>query len=395
MLFPQTSQQIGGQTMKVLHISYDFPDPINSNKTKVIQRLIEASPPEISNDCISLNRVNKKQKEEVITSGNVTALAVYGLPLGLNFRSLIRRATSQIEQLKIALSDYDVFYAHKLSFEGPIAMALSEKYNRPFILDIMQTDCKVLKFRPDLKPLYRKMLTRCVGITFSTYWVETWLKEKFGSDFYHHTLKEKMKLLPYIANVNHSLLHQEHNNKYVCAVDLKKANYRIKNMERLLRSVAILKKKGRFIRLDIYGYGIEMPKVEEAVKRLNLQDRVRVLGRVNNEEIQQVFSGYKAFILASWPESFGVVFIEALRAGIPIIYSDHMAIDGFFNDYMCQVKVKYNSVESLADAFIEIEQRYDEYKYGVEQLQQSGKLEQFTKCCVGETYGELLRDLLH
>ena len=45
----------------------------------------------------------------------------------------------------------------------------------------------------------------------------------------------------------------------------------------------------------------------------------------------ETLNGYTALVLPTLRETFGMVYIEALFAGVPILYSQDRGVDGFFD----------------------------------------------------------------
>lgn len=70
----------------------------------------------------------------------------------------------------------------------------------------------------------------------------------------------------------------------------------------------------------IYGDGPEKKNLEELIFKHNLQNNVKILGEVNN--IYDKYSEYAAYIMTSRSESFGMVLVEALKSGIPVVSFD-------------------------------------------------------------------------
>lgn len=77
--------------------------------------------------------------------------------------------------------------------------------------------------------------------------------------------------------------------------------------------------------LIIAGDGRLKSDLEELVSNLGLDDQVKIPGYLRREEVVELLDRSHAFVLASRAETFGVVVIEALARGIPVISSD---IDG-------------------------------------------------------------------
>lgn len=59
--------------------------------------------------------------------------------------------------------------------------------------------------------------------------------------------------------------------------------------------------------------------LRQQVAALGLGDRVRLLGEVDEEQLDALYARADAFVLASWHEGYGMVLAEALARGLPIV----------------------------------------------------------------------------
>jgi phosphatidylinositol alpha-1,6-mannosyltransferase len=71
--------------------------------------------------------------------------------------------------------------------------------------------------------------------------------------------------------------------------------------------------------LAIAGDGDDRPRLERMALERGLGDRVRFLGPVPDEELTALYARCACFVLPSHGEGFGLVFLEAMRAGRPCI----------------------------------------------------------------------------
>ncbi len=74
--------------------------------------------------------------------------------------------------------------------------------------------------------------------------------------------------------------------------------------------------------LVIVGIGPLKEKLENMIKKFDLAGRVQLLGYLKEEQKQQVLRAADAFVSASEHEGFGIVFLEAMEAGLPIVATD-------------------------------------------------------------------------
>ena len=92
-----------------------------------------------------------------------------------------------------------------------------------------------------------------------------------------------------------------------------------KGMDLLLRSFADLAAEdGRFT-LTICGEGPDEAALKELASELGVTERVTFTGLISREEVAARLRENQCFVLPSRSETFGVVFIEAMACGMPIV----------------------------------------------------------------------------
>lgn len=74
--------------------------------------------------------------------------------------------------------------------------------------------------------------------------------------------------------------------------------------------------------LIIAGDGVERKNLENQIRSTGLADRIRLVGRKNRAEVGAYFRDCAFFVLPSPVEPFGIVCVEAMRAGKAIIATD-------------------------------------------------------------------------
>ncbi|MFZ0282419.1 MAG: glycosyltransferase [Bacteroidales bacterium] len=96
-------------------------------------------------------------------------------------------------------------------------------------------------------------------------------------------------------------------------------NFR-KGFDILIESLALLKDLD--IRAHIGGDGIHRGKFIQLAREKGVYDKCIFYGEILAEDIQQFYSRLDTFVLASRDETFGVVVIEAMASGLPVIATD-------------------------------------------------------------------------
>lgn len=92
-----------------------------------------------------------------------------------------------------------------------------------------------------------------------------------------------------------------------------------KNIDVLLHAFHLLLKKDPNNRLKIGGNGPERDFLERKTKDLGISAHVHYLGKLDRQQVKETLSSSHAFVLPSQYETFGVVFIEALSMGLPVL----------------------------------------------------------------------------
>lgn len=94
---------------------------------------------------------------------------------------------------------------------------------------------------------------------------------------------------------------------------------KIKGFDQLLEAFAEAFKADNAVKLSIVGDGPELENLQNTVTRLNLNGKVSLLRTIGRNRIKSFYQEGDAFVLASNSETFGVVFIEAMATGLPVI----------------------------------------------------------------------------
>ncbi|STZ75397.1 glycosyltransferase [Bergeriella denitrificans] len=92
-----------------------------------------------------------------------------------------------------------------------------------------------------------------------------------------------------------------------------------KGFDVLLRAFALAQAQRPQLRLNIGGDGGEAGRLKNLAAELALQENVRFLGALAHTQVLDLMRQSDAFALSSHIETFGVVLIEALSQGLPVV----------------------------------------------------------------------------
>ncbi len=107
---------------------------------------------------------------------------------------------------------------------------------------------------------------------------------------------------------------------------------REKNIEVLLRAARILMKKDRGIRLVIGGTGPAEHHYKILATKLGIIGNTRFLGFVDQKMLPKVYAAADVFCLPSTFETQGIVLLEAMASGKPVVGADYLAIKNLISN---------------------------------------------------------------
>lgn len=93
-----------------------------------------------------------------------------------------------------------------------------------------------------------------------------------------------------------------------------------KGFDLLIEAFHLFSQKNKEWRLDIVGEGVEENLFRSLIKKYNLEERVTIHPFTN--QIQDYYSKAQIYVLSSRWEGFGLVLVEAMAHGLPVISSD-------------------------------------------------------------------------
>ncbi len=99
----------------------------------------------------------------------------------------------------------------------------------------------------------------------------------------------------------------------------------------------------------IAGKGNFEEELRKLIRRLGLEDRVKLLGFVDEETKYRWLKTCSVFVNLSPIEAFGITVLEALACGKPAVVSDRGALKEFAEKFDCVFAVSGNSPKELAE----------------------------------------------
>lgn len=120
-----------------------------------------------------------------------------------------------------------------------------------------------------------------------------------------------------------------------------------KNVCSVISALGVISKEINF-EFSVVGDGIEKKKLITLSEKLGIGDSVRFLGRLSREEVFDIMKMSDVFIMASYKETLGLVYFEAMAAGNIVVASQKTGIDGIVSDHSEVLFVDPKSIANIA-----------------------------------------------
>lgn len=117
-----------------------------------------------------------------------------------------------------------------------------------------------------------------------------------------------------------------------------------KGFDLLIEAFHLFAQKNQEWTLDIVGEGVEEKLYRELIKKYNLENKVTIHPFTNN--IQAYYSKAQVYVLSSRWEGFGLVLVEAMAHGLPVVSSDLPTSKEIMGDF--GLYFKNGDIEDLA-----------------------------------------------
>jgi glycosyltransferase involved in cell wall biosynthesis len=131
--------------------------------------------------------------------------------------------------------------------------------------------------------------------------------------------------------------------------------YRRKNTIALLRAMTRVRESVPQARLRVVGGGPELNRLRRERRSLGLQGAVELLGEVpGTQNVRAEYRTADVFCLPSLQEGFGIVYLEAMASGLPIVALDAAAVPEIVRRDQAGILVPLDEPEGLGAALVRL-----------------------------------------
>lgn len=127
-----------------------------------------------------------------------------------------------------------------------------------------------------------------------------------------------------------------------------------KNIDKLIKAVALLSKEIPDIKLMIIGDGPEMSNLKKLAYDLGISDKINFLGFRHNQELVEALQANDIFLTASKSENMPLSILEAMSTGLPIIAVSALGIPEIVRDDVNGFLTSTDKPEEIAAITLEL-----------------------------------------
>jgi len=124
-----------------------------------------------------------------------------------------------------------------------------------------------------------------------------------------------------------------------------------KGPEYFVEAAIFVLQKMKNVRFVMAGKGDLLNEMKQRVASLNISEYFHFPGFIADSEIAELFHSSDVFVMSSVSEPFGIVTLEAMQAGIPVVISKQSGVAEVVKN---AIKVDYWDTRAMADAIYAI-----------------------------------------
>ena len=296
--------------------------------------------------------VGKNQPEGVTTHVALTVRRTDAL----FFSNKAKRSVPAIENT-VDMSRVTRIHAHTLFTDGSIALALHKKYNTPYIVTLRYSDIEAIwKYEPHLHTLAREILRKAHKVVFLSGAARDKVMKKWLHGKDRALVEAKIAVIP--NGIAPEWLDGEARENCESPLRVGFAGKMVKRKRPLdaLEAVHKANEAGTSCVLRAVGEGELM---DELVAGLYEGDAyLGVAGSM--EAMKRFYAGVDALLVPSSAETFGMVYLEAMSQGVPVLYTRGQGFDGQFAEGEAGYSVVCGDTKQQAQMIAEIAKDYAE-----------------------------------
>ena len=268
--------------------------------------------------------------------------------------------------MNIDVSNHNLIHAYTLFTDGNCAREIFKKYGIPYVVAVRSTDVfNFFKQRPYLKKQGLRVLIDAEAVFFLSLSYKQKVIEKYVPKKYREQIEKKSLIIPngiddFWFNNGVGLQEKRLDNNDIKIIYAGRID-KNKNIKTTQKAIDILNKRGYNVSLIVIGK-VDNEKVYNSIKK---HERTKFIDAMPKEELIKQYRQHDIFVMPSYSESFGLVYVEAMSQGLPVVYSQGQGFDGQFEEGVVGYHVNAYDPLDVADGIEKVINNYDSIQSNV------------------------------
>jgi glycosyltransferase involved in cell wall biosynthesis len=236
----------------------------------------------------------------------------------------------------------DILFAHHTSVNGWVAKELSRSLQVPYVTqDHAQWEIAMCSTHPGLRRVYHDVAATASAMLA--------VSKAMQADLQAACPQGQVEWMSNGANLpaRHLNAHPHPRPPVAFSAGMFVA---YKGFDLLLRAWKQVRDLHPEARLRIAGDGPDRAQLHQLREQLGLAGSVEFLGYLTQDQVQAEMAAARLFVLASWNETFGVVFLEAAACATPCIWARNAGIADVLEDGVHGIATTPYDADSIAQA---------------------------------------------
>jgi len=241
--------------------------------------------------------------------------------------------------------NFDLIHCHGIYPDGLVGVKIGKYFNKKVILHVHESSLATSKDLNTYKKVF-KYIDQLIPVS------------AFQKNEIVKVDKELLKKCKVIYNgvridkKNNSFnKHLEENNKIIRLIFVGHLIF-IKGLDILLKALKLLNDHKYRLSLDVVGNGEKLLEYKTLSEKYGLKDKVSFIGEIDNASLLKKMYNHNCLVLPSRYETFGVVLIEAMSCGLPVISTNICATPEIVISKKVGILVEPNNPKALAKGII-------------------------------------------
>ena len=280
----------------------------------------------------------------------------------LHYRIWVFQMMKGVQKYIALYGKPDIIHCHVTKAAGEVGRLAKEKWGIPYVIS---EHCGVLgrksKYCQKLFDKWCKTYSKIIksALINTDYCLPVGDTLTKGLQSFVHEKKLPIKVIPNMVDtvffnpIQNLEKHKEFTFLFVANLVPEKG------CDILIKAFKMCLQKYPNIKLRIGGSGIESKSLKELTRLLDIQGRVTFMGRLSREAVRNEMQQAHFFVVPSLIESFGIVFIESMAMGTPVltttVVSESIITSG------TGILVNYESVEDLEKGMLKALKTVNEF----------------------------------